>query len=120
MSRLVGLVRWWWYVNLEVWRGTAMVLRHAVRPSRTTHPSIVQVPLQACTDIEVVAVAMTVQLTPGTVVVGIAGSAGDEPVSLFVHALDLPDRQAVLDVVGRADRLTLGMLRGHRVDEVGP
>lgn len=55
-------------------------------------PGIIAIPLSVASDVEVTALANLITLTPGTVTLDVS----DDRRTLFVHALDLADPEAVL------------------------
>lgn len=105
-----------YYVFLvrEVIRGSLRIAGNAV--VRRARPSIVEYRLRCRTDLEVTAFTSSITVTPGTLVVGLAGARDGEPATIFVHSLFTTDRAGV--VAGLADMETrlLRATRGQAAD----
>lgn len=113
MSRLWYTMSFALWVLLEIIMGSVTVARAAYSPRTRTSPAIVEFPLRAETDLEIVSMASSITITPGTLVVGIAHGTAEEPPSLFVHALFAESREQVLaDLTDMEDRL-LRVTRGR-------
>ncbi len=101
------------YVIREVVKGSWQVARAALRPGPLlSTPAIIELPLGCRTDLEVTALASSITITPGTLVVGTAAAAGERPATLFVHALFADGRADVVaglrDMEARLLRVTRG------------
>lgn len=62
-----------------------------VAPKRRVHAGIVAVPLEGCTDAVATLLANAISLTPGTLTLEVRRA----PLTLFVHALDARDVDAI-------------------------
>ena len=85
------------YVLRAVVVGTFQVCLGAFRRDFAAAPALVEFPLRCRTDGEIVAMASSITITPGTLVVGTAAGTPDTPPTLFVHALLGGTRAEILD-----------------------
>ncbi|GAB78727.1 multicomponent Na+:H+ antiporter subunit E [Austwickia chelonae] len=108
LSYLCFLVR-------EVFAGSWQVARAALSPRTLSSPAIVEFPLRCRSDFEVTALASSITITPGTLVVGTAAGLGDIPPTLFVHALFSGGREAVLTELRDMETRLLRATRGRDV-----
>lgn len=107
LGYLVFLVR-------EVTAGSLRVAGNVM--VRRTRPSIVQYRLRCRTDLEVAAFTSSITVTPGTLVVGLAGARDGESATIFVHSLFTTDRAGVVaGLTDMEDRL-LRVTRGRAAD----
>jgi multicomponent Na+:H+ antiporter subunit E len=79
------------YFAYKLVESTVVVARTVLVPSRRVHTGIVAVPLQGCSDALVTLVADAISLTPGTLTIEVRRN----PLTLYVHALDVRDVEAV-------------------------
>jgi len=86
-----------------VLRSSVQVALTVLRPGGRIHTGIVAVPLQGASDGVATIVAGAVTLTPGTLTLEAVGS----PTTLFVHALDTRDLEAVRRDVRRFEVLAI-------------
>lgn len=85
-------------------RSSITVAAAVLFPRRGVHPGIVAVPLPDCSDAIATLIADAVSLTPGTLSLDISRA----PLTLYVHALDTRDPDAVRrDVLALARRAVL-------------
>lgn len=100
-----------WLV-LEVVKGSWNVLRDTLTPGNDSTPMIVEMPLRCRTDLEITAMASSITITPGTLVVGTAAAGDGLSPSLFVHSLYAGSRAELLadlrDMESRLLRATRG------------
>jgi multicomponent Na+:H+ antiporter subunit E len=82
---------------------TAVVARTVVAPRHRIRTGIVAVPLRGCTDAVATLIADAISLTPGTLTVEV----GHDPLTLYVHALDVRDTSAVRDEVRTLEILAI-------------
>lgn len=100
-------------------QATLTVARAVIAPRHRVHTGIVAVPLRGCSDAVATLVADTISLTPGTLTLEIRR----DPLTLFVHALDIRDVEQVQADVRRLEVLALkafgppAALRGLDVDD---
>jgi len=89
-----GLWRTLSFVVVYVWELIAASVRIAidvVNPWLDVRPAVVRVPLQVRSDAEVTLLANLISLTPGTLSLDVS----DDNRSLFVHAMDVDDADAL-------------------------
>ncbi|WP_116112037.1 Na+/H+ antiporter subunit E [Austwickia chelonae] len=108
LSYLFFLVR-------EVLAGSWRITRAALSPRRLSSPAIVEFPLRCRSDFEVTALASSITITPGTLVVGTAAGNDEVPPTLFVHALFSGGREAVLDELRGMETRLLRATRGREI-----
>lgn len=103
------------FISRELVRGALTLALYAASPRLRSRPSIVEYPLRCHTDLEVAAFTSSITITPGTVVLGLAGAEGDQPATIFVHTLFGGAREPVIaglrDVEDRLLRATRGKAR---------
>jgi multicomponent Na+:H+ antiporter subunit E len=106
MSRLWYLLGYALWILREIVAGSVEVAKATYSPRTRTSPAIVEYPLRAETDIEIVAMASSITITPGTLVVGTSHGTLQQRPSLYVHALFATSREQVLaDLTEMEDRL---------------
>lgn len=79
------------------------VARTVVSPARRIHTGIVAVPLRGCSDAVVTLIADAISLTPGTLTLEVRRG----PITLYVHALDVRDIEALRRDVRRLEVLAV-------------
>lgn len=89
---------WFLYKLVE---STWAVVRAVIAPRHRVHTGIIAVPLQGCSDAVATLIADAITLTPGTLTLEVRR----EPLTLFIHALDTRDLDAI-----RRDVRTLEVL----------
>lgn len=96
--RLWHLLSYLLFIGREVLKGSWLIASDALTPGHDATPAIVELPLRCRSDLEVTAMASSITITPGTLVVGTASAAdeGDTP-TLFVHSLYGRSRAEILD-----------------------
>lgn len=85
--RPVRVVRFGLYFFVKLVESSVVVARTVVSPSGAVHTGIVAVPLQGCSDALATLIADAISLTPGTLTLEVRR----DPLTLFVHALDVRD-----------------------------
>lgn len=106
MSRIWYSLSFVLWILLEIVKGSVEVARSAYSPRLRTSPAIIEFPLRAETDFEIVSMASSITITPGTLVLGTAHGTLQQRPSLFVHALFATSREQVLaDLTEMEDRL---------------
>lgn len=105
-------MRWWHgvrylvFIAVHVVWGSLRLTASLLSPKLRSTPSIVEYPLRCRTDLEVTAFTSSITITPGTLVLGLAAGTGQEPATIFVHALFGGSRDAVVaDLHDMEDRL---------------
>ncbi|MBE9403342.1 Na+/H+ antiporter subunit E [Brachybacterium sp. p3-SID1565] len=113
------MIRLWYgltyvlWIVVEIVKGSMDVAKGAYSRGTKSSPAIVEFPLRCTTDAEIIAMASSITITPGTLVVGTAHGTEAEHPSLFVHALFAESREQVLaDLTDMEDRL-LRVTRGR-------
>lgn len=76
---------------LKLVQSTLVVARTVIQPHHRIHTGIVAVPLRGCSDAVATLIADAISLTPGTLTLEVRR----EPLTLFVHALDVSDVESV-------------------------
>lgn len=109
--RMLYAVAYLGYVVRELIRGALTVAWYAVSPELRARPAIVEYPLHCRSDLEVAVFTSSITITPGTVVLGLAGSHGEVPATIFVHSLFGGTREPV--VAGLRD-MEVRLLRATR------
>lgn len=114
------VVRFCYYLAYLAWHilvGTADVVKSTWFSRRTiARPAIVEFPLRCATDLEISAMASSITITPGTLVLGVAAATNEDPPTLFVHSLYDNDRERVLAGLRRFETVLLNGMRKERVD----
>lgn len=120
MSRIGYTLSFLIWLTGQIIAGSIAVTRIAFGRSGQVAPSIIELPLRARTDLEIIAFASSITITPGTLVVGTAHGGSGLPPTLFVHVLQTSTREeAVADLREMEDRL-LRASRGRRGAEALP
>lgn len=100
------------FIVVEVVRGSLRVAAAALGLGPGSTPSIVEFPLRCRSDLEVTAMASSITITPGTLVLGTAAATETDPPTLFVHSLFGRGRPEVLDGLEDMERRLLRATRG--------
>jgi len=96
IRRALAAVSYLVYVLRAIVAGTWHVCVGAFRRDFASAPAVVEFPLRCRTDGEIVAMASSITITPGTLVLGTAAGTPDAPPTLFVHALFGGTRDEIL------------------------
>lgn len=92
---MTRLLRWSALTALlvkELILGALTVAWLAVQPRLRLRPAIIAYPLTVTSDFQITLLANLITLTPGTLSVDVS----DDHATLFIHALDVPDRAALV------------------------
>ncbi|MBK7722929.1 MAG: Na+/H+ antiporter subunit E [Austwickia sp.] len=119
MTRLGYALAYLAFIVAEVVAGSLRVAAAALGIGPASTPSIVEVPLSCRTDLEITAMASSITITPGTLVLGTAAASDDAPPTLFVHSMFGRDRQEVLAGLADMERRLLRVTRGARASGEG-
>ena len=103
------------FIAAEVVRGSLRVAAAAVGLGPGSTPSIVELPLRCRTDLEVTAMASSITITPGTLVLGTAAATATSPPTLFVHSMFGRSRREVLEGLEDMERRLLRATRGEQL-----
>lgn len=101
--RPVHAARFGLHFVVKLIQSSLVVARIVVSPRGRIHTGIVAVPLQSCSAAIATLIADTISLTPGTLTLEVR----EEPLTLFVHALDVRDVEAVQADVRRIEVLAI-------------
>lgn len=109
---------------LELWSYIAMMSKGIAQGSwqvvrtawfgKDAEPGIFEMPLQCRSDIEISLFGASIAITPGTIVMGVAGGRGDDSATIFVHSLYDNDRQSVMLDLSEMENVILDLTRGRR------
>lgn len=91
------------YFVAKLVQTTVTVARAVIAPRHRVHTGIVAVPLRGCSDAVATLIADAISLTPGTLTLELRR----DPLTLFVHALDVRDVEQVQADVRRLEVLAL-------------
>ncbi|WP_193103735.1 Na+/H+ antiporter subunit E [Brachybacterium sp. FME24] len=119
MRRLWNTITYVLWILVEIIKGSLEVARGVYSPGTRSSPAIVEYPLRATTDVEIVAMASSITITPGTLVVGIAHGTLEEDCSLFVHVLFAESRDQVIADLREMEERLLRATRGHSGADAG-
>ena len=89
VPRLIGFL--FFFLN-ELIKANMEVTRHVLSPKMDIKPGIVQLPLDAKTDLEITLLANLIGLTPGTLALDVS----DDKKVMYVHAMYLSDRKVFI------------------------
>ncbi|WP_394213917.1 Na+/H+ antiporter subunit E [Brachybacterium vulturis] len=112
--------RLWYSISYVLWmlgeiiKGSLDVARGVYSRRTLSSPAIVEYPLRGTTDVEIVAMASSITITPGTLVVGTAHGTLEEGPSLFVHALFAESREQVVADLTEMENRLLRATRGPK------
>lgn len=102
------------FVGREIVAGTIRIAAAGLSPAERVTPSIVELPLRCRTDLEVAALASSITITPGTLVVGAAPATGAAPPTLYVHSMFGSGRDEVTAGLRDLEDRLLRATRGSR------
>lgn len=99
LPRLRRILSLAWLFSFELIVSAVRVARLVVRPDMTPHlhPGIIAFPLTATRDAEITTLANLITLTPGTLSLDVS----EDRSVLYVHAIDVADRQALIDDIAK-------------------
>lgn len=116
MRLAARLVAWCWLIlslaGEVVWL-TCLSIVHAVNPVWRSSPAILEVPLRLRSDRELSWMAMSIAITPGSLVLGTALPEGDEPARMYVHVLVSRGRDRELEALRTLEDKILNATRGR-------
>lgn len=85
--RPLPVIRFLLYFGVRLLQSSVVVAKTVVAPRHRIHTGIVAVPLSGCSDAVATIIADAISLTPGTLTLEVRR----DPLTLFVHALDVRD-----------------------------
>lgn len=103
----------------EVVKGSWNVMRDTITPGVDSTPMIVELPLRCRSDLEITAMASSITITPGTLVVGTASAHNGVGPSLFVQSLYVDSREQLLADLRDMESRLLRVTRGRAADAPG-
>lgn len=114
--RLLDAIAYLIFITIEIVKGSLQIARDAFTPGVDSTPAIVEFPLRCRTDLEVTALASSITITPGTLVLGTAASDGVAPPILYVHALYGSSKDDILTGLRDMERRLLRITRGRAAE----
>lgn len=105
------------WILVEVVKGSWNVVRDTMTPGIDSTPMIVELPLRCRSDLEITAMASSITITPGTLVVGTASADAGVGPSLFVHSLYVDSREQLLADLREMESRLLRVTRGQSSEE---
>jgi len=109
----VAALRFWLGFAWDVVRASAQVAWLAVRPGAAPGAAVIAVPLRTRSELLLTAVAETLGLVPGSVVVEVDRTGG----ILYVHLIGVADRAAIERERARAHAIEARLIRAFGSDE---
>ena len=116
MSMLLRMLAWFRLIAglaAEVVKLTALTVVNAVNPRYRSTPAILEVPLRLTSPRELSWMAMSIAITPGSLVLGTAMAEGSEPARMYVHILESRGRQRELAALRTLEDRILAVTRGR-------
>jgi multicomponent Na+:H+ antiporter subunit E len=107
LRRLPRIAWYLVYFLYELVRANVRIAWEVVTPGFTMQAGIVRVPTRCRTEWEVMMLANSISLTPGTLTLEVDTATNE----LFVHALFVRSREEFLDGLARMERYLLGAMR---------
>ncbi|MEZ5406585.1 MAG: Na+/H+ antiporter subunit E [Acidimicrobiales bacterium] len=101
--RPVAVARFAAYFLSQLVRSTFVVARTVISPRGRIRSDIVAFPLRGGSDAIVTLIANSISLTPGTLTLDVS----TDPLTLYVHALDVRDTDALMDDLRTLETLAL-------------
>lgn len=91
---------------------TAKNVVHAVDPGYRSSPAILELRLRLVSPRELSWMAMSIAITPGSLVLGTALAEGAEPARMYVHILDSGGRDPEIAALRRLEDKIMAVTRG--------
>jgi multicomponent Na+:H+ antiporter subunit E len=111
--RIVYLLSYIGYILRNLGKGSVTLAVSVFSPRLRTKPAIVEYPLRCQSDLEVAVFTSSISITPGTLVLGLAGAEGNTPATVYVHSLFSGQREPVLDGLREMEDRLLRATRGR-------
>jgi multicomponent Na+:H+ antiporter subunit E len=108
LRRLPRIAWYALYFLKELVVANARIAWEVLTPGFTMQAGIVRVPTDCHTEWEVMMLANSISLTPGTLTLEVDTATND----LFVHALYVRSREEFVEGIARMERYLLGAMRG--------
>lgn len=110
----IGLAKFVMFVAIDMVTASYQVAREVVRRKPQLREAIIAVPLVSTTRGMVTVISAAISLTPGTLVVDISRSGPN--ITLYVHVLDLDDRDALIAHIAELEQAAIaGLVPSQRV-----
>lgn len=90
-SKLFKIIGFGFYFALELIKANFRVAYMVIKGPKSIRPGIVEIPLDAKTDLEITALANLITLTPGTLSIDVS----EDRKSLYIHVLYMDDADEV-------------------------
>lgn len=113
MTRLWYAVTYVAWLVAEILRATAGLARDVFTPDLAVSPAIYEFPLRAASRIEIVSMASSITITPGTLVLAVHAPEGSAERSLYVHFLYPGTREEALAGLTEMESRLLRATRGR-------
>ena len=101
--RPIHAARFMSYFIIKLVQASLVVARVVIAPQHAVHTGIVAVPLRSCSDALATLIADAISLTPGTLTLEVRR----DPLTLYVHALDVRNVEQVQADIRRLEVLAL-------------
>lgn len=101
------------WLGKEIITGSIDVLVNLVKLGEYGKPMVVELPLRCETDVEVVLMASSITITPGTLVVATGPGSATLPPTLFVHSMFSDSEEEALEGLYDMEERLLRTLRGQ-------
>ena len=100
------------FIIKEILKGALSIAVDSLSPGTSTQPAIIEYHLAGTLDVEVIGMASSITITPGTLVLGTASGNEEEGATLYVHAMFAPDRESVVNSLRDMEDRLLRATRG--------
>ncbi len=120
MSRIGYAISYVLWIIKELIAGSFAVARVAFGSEHEVAPSILELPLRCRTDFEIIVLASSITITPGTLVLGTAHGTPAAPPTLFVHVLRTTSRKDAIEGLREMEDRLLRATRGREGADAAP
>ena len=111
--RILSWLSYIGWIVVEVAKGSWAVAHDTITPGDGATPAIVELPLRCRSDFEITAMASSITITPGTLVVGTASAQNGVGPALFVHSLYGRSRAEIIEGLRDMETRLLTATRGR-------
>jgi multicomponent Na+:H+ antiporter subunit E len=109
--RLRYLLSYLLWIAREILKATGGLARDVMTPRLAVSPAIIEFPLRASSRVEIAAMASSITITPGTLVLGVHAHEDGSHKSLFVHFMYPHSRE---DAIAGLHEMESRLLRATR------
>jgi multicomponent K+:H+ antiporter subunit E len=95
VKRPLKLIRYILVLMWDIVVANLAVAKLILGPTKALQPGFIAYPLNLTGDLPITLLASTISLTPGT----LSAEVSKDREWLYIHALDLPDEQALIDEI---------------------